>query len=175
MEYFELSQERAVENPIEVMNLDRNIYTYQMKEKEYEKLETLKVAYYSGREYEEVCDILTEPTFLISDKIKRLFSLYDKSISFKAIQVFSTAPENKRAPLYWVAKFEMIECLHESSKKYTNGTIEELVLERKKIGEKQIFRVMPLLEYKVIISLPVAESLLRRRFYGIGLKKVKVI
>ena len=54
MEYFELSQERAVENPIEVMNLDRNIYTYQMKEKEYEKLETLKVAYYSGREYEEV-------------------------------------------------------------------------------------------------------------------------
>ena len=38
MEYFELSQERAVENPIEVMNLDRNIYTYQMKEKEYEKL-----------------------------------------------------------------------------------------------------------------------------------------
>ncbi len=165
MEYFELSQERAVENPIEVMNLDRNIYTYQMKEKEYEKLETLKVAYYSGREYEEVCDILTEPTFLISDK----------SISFKAIQVFSTAPENKRAPLYWVAKFEMIECLHESSKKYTNGTIEELVLERKKIGEKQIFRVTPLLEYKVIISLPVAESLLRRRFYGIGLKRVKVI
>ncbi len=55
----------------------------------------------------EVCDILTEPTFLISDKIKRLFSLYDKSISFKAIQVFSTAPENKRAPLYWVAKFEI--------------------------------------------------------------------
>ena len=43
MEYFELSQERAVENPIEVMNLDRNIYTYQMKEKVYEKLETLKV------------------------------------------------------------------------------------------------------------------------------------
>ena len=71
--------------------------------------------------------------------------------------------------------FEMIECLHESSKKYTNGTIEELVLERKKIGEKQIFRVTPLLEYKVIISLPVAESLLRRRFYGIGLKRVKVI
>lgn len=175
MEYFELLQEKTVENPIEVINLDRNIYTYQMKQEEYEKLETLKVAYYSGREYEEVCDILTEPTFLVSDKIKRLLSLYDKNIGFKAIQIFSTAPENKKAPLYWVPKFELAECLHESSKKYTNGTIEKLVLERKKIGKKQIFRVMPLLEYKVIISLPVAESLLRRRFYGIGLKKVKVI
>jgi hypothetical protein len=35
--------------------------------------------------------------------------------------------------------------------------------------------VAGLLEYKIIVSLPVAESLLRRRLYGIGMRKVKVV
>ncbi|MGN6714334.1 hypothetical protein [Anaerocolumna jejuensis] len=175
MDYFELFQSEKVENAVELMGLNKNQYSYSMKEEDFSALDKLKVAYYSGRDTEEVCDILKEPTYLISNEIKRLFELYDKSIEYKGVQLFSTAGENTKSPLYWVADFPMPECMHESSGKYDNGMLKELVLDRKKIRGLDIFRVAGLLEYKIIVSLPVAESLLRRRLYGIGMRKVKVV
>ena len=58
MDYYELFQSKEVENPIVVMKLEQAAYTYGMKKAEFEALERLKVAYYSGREFEEPCDIL---------------------------------------------------------------------------------------------------------------------
>lgn len=175
MDYFELYQSEKVENAIHIINLDSSQYTYSMKEEDFHALDKLKVAYYSGRDVEELCDILKEPTFLISNDIKRLFELYDSDIEYKGVQLFSTADENPTHPLYWVGKFEMLDCLHKNTKKYGNGMLQELVLDKDKIIGKSIFRVGGLLEYKLIIALPVAESLLRRRFYGIGLRRVKVM
>lgn len=175
MDYFELYQSEKTENPVELLGLDRSSYTYVMKEEEFEALDKLKVAYYSGRETEEMCDILKEPTYLISNEIKRMFELYDKKLNYKGVQLFSTASENTTSPLYWVAGFPAVDCLHESAEKYGNGMLKELVLDKRKLQGLNIFRVAGLLEYKVIITLPVAESLLRRRLYGIGLRRVKVI
>lgn len=175
MDYFELYQSDKVENPVQLLGLDGSHYSYAMKETEFASLDKLKVAYYSGRDTEEMCDILKEPTYLISNEIKRLFELYDKKIDYKGVQLFSTASENTTSPLYWVAGFSEVECLHESAEKYGNGMLKELVLDKRKLQGLDIFRVAGLLEYKVIITLPVAESLLRRRLYGIGLRRVKVI
>ena len=175
MDYFELYQSDKVENPVEILGLDGSHYTYTMKEDEFKALDKLKVAYYSGRETEELCDILKDPTYLISNEMKRLFELYNREIIYKGIQLFSTASENTTSPLYWVADFPIIDCLHKSAEKYDNGMLKELVLDKRKLRGLNIFRVDGLLEYKVIITLPVAESLLRRRLYGIGLRRVKVI
>lgn len=175
MDYFELFQSEMVENAVELMGLDSSRYCYAMKERDFAALDKLKVAYYSGRETEEMCDILKKPTYLISNEIKRLFELYDTKIEYKGVQLFSTASENITSPLYWVAGFPMVDCLHESARKYDNGMLKELVLDKKKIKGLDIFRVAGLLEYKVIVSLPAAESLLRRRLYGIGLQRIKVV
>ncbi|RDY27784.1 hypothetical protein [Lachnotalea glycerini] len=175
MDYFELFQSEKVENAVELMGLDSSQYPYAMTKGDFEVLDKLKVAYYSGRETEEMCDILKEPTCLISNEIKRLFKLYDRSLEYKGVQLFSTASENTTSPLYWVAGFPIIDCLHESSQKYGNGMLKELILDKKKIRGLNIFRVAGLLEHKVIVTLPVAESILRRRLYGIGLRRVKVV
>jgi hypothetical protein len=175
MDYFELYQSDKVENAVELMGLDRDRYCYGMTEEDFTALEPLKVAYYSGRETEEMCDILIEPVYLISNEIKRLFELYDKSIDYKGVQLFSTASENTKSPLYWVAGIKERVCLHETSEIYGNGMLKALVLDRKKIKGLDIFRVAGLLEYKIIVSLPVAESILRRRLYGIGLQRIKVV
>lgn len=174
MEYFELILDKKVENPVEVMNLDPKVYRYDMNLEYFNALDTLKVAYYSGREMEELCGLFVQPAFLISDDIKRLFVLYEKESRFKAVQLFSTAPENKLAPLYWVPWFPELDCTSKT-KKYTTGTVEELILDERVIRGRNIFKVAGLLEYKVIVSFPVAESLLRRRFYGVGFQKVKVM
>lgn len=175
MEYFELSQNKKVENPIELLGLDPQEYCYAMKKEDFEKLEKLKVAYFSGREFEEICDIIKTPTFMISDEMKKLFLLYEKEIEFKSVQIFPTATESKQYPLYWVPRFEEINCYHKNTVIHDLGSVKRLVLEQSKIGNKQIFRLPGLLEYKVVVSMPVAESILRRRFYGVGLQKIEVI
>lgn len=174
MEYFELIQSKAVENPLVIMKLDREKYTYGMAEAEFHALERLKVAYFSGREFEEPCDILTEPTWLVSDRLRGVLELYDKNILFKGIQLFPTASERKFFPLYWVPWFKVVDCLHEASEKQDNGMLKKLILDGKKIGGSSIFRIGNLQEYKIAVSLPVAESILRRRFYGVDLQKIEV-
>lgn len=174
MKYFELFQSPKVENPIAVTGLDKDVYCYAMRQKDFEALDKMKVAYYSGSESEEPCDILTDPTFMISDKLKRLIAMYDKEIVFKGVQVFSTSKEREDYPLYWVPQFPEINALHSSSIINDNGSIATLILDNRMIGNMHVFRLSDCLEYKVVVSMTVAESILRRRLYGIGLKKLEV-
>ncbi len=174
MEYFELCQSRAVENPLAVLKLDREKYCYAMGRQEFEALDRLKVAWFSGREFEEICDIITEPTYLVSDGLKKILEVYDKNISFKGVRLFSTAEESRQCPLYWVPFFPIPDCLHEKTRKFDNGMLENLVLDKEKIRKYPVFRIGGILEYKVAVSLPVAESILRRRPYGVSLQRIEV-
>lgn len=175
VEYYELFQSKKVETPVEIMGLDSEKYCYAMTQNDFESLEKLKVAYFSGREFEEVCDILINPTFLISDSLKKVLEMYEREIRFKGVQIFPTAKESKQYPLYWVPQFPQIDVLHKETVIHDNGMAAKLVLDSRKIGNRQIFRISDLLEYKIVISMPVAESILRRRLYGIGLQKLEVV
>ena len=85
MDYYELSQSKKVENAIEILGLDQEKYCYAMEEANFEALDKLKVAYYSGREFEELCDILIAPTFMVSDYMKKLMELYEKAYSTSSL------------------------------------------------------------------------------------------
>lgn len=174
MQYFELLQSPKVENPIVLTGLDKNAYCYAMPPDRFEALERLNVAYFSGSEREEPCDILLEPTFMVSDELKKLLSMYNKEIAFKGIQALPTVEECALYPLYWVPCFSETACMHRDSVVYDNGMLSSLVLDESKIGRQDVFRLSGCLEYKIIVSMPVAESILRRRFYGVGLKKLEV-
>lgn len=174
MEYFELCQSPKVENAIEIMGLDKEKYCYAMSPKDFEALDKLKVAYFSGREFEEICDVVLRPTFLISDSMKKIMELYERESRFKGVQIFPTVEASKQYPFYWVPNFPETDCLHPKSVILDNGMVKELILDRRKIGSRQIFRLPGLVEYKVIVSMPVAESILRRRMYGVELRKVEV-
>lgn len=52
--------------------------------------------------------------------------------------------------------------------------LQRLVLDKRKIHKQPVFRIGGLLEYKVAVSLPVAESILRRRPYGVSLQRIEV-
>ena len=174
MEYFELIQSKTVKNPVEIMKLDREKYNYAMEQEDFEALERLKVAYFSGRETEEVCDILTDPTYMVSDQLRQALKLYDKTLEFKGIQLFPTSELSGRYPVYWVPGFEKAECLHELTEKYDNGMLKRLVLSEKKLERRSVFRVGGILEYKAVVNLPAAESVMRRRLYGVSLQRIEV-
>lgn len=174
MDYFELRQSPKVENALEIMGLDREKYCYAMKKADFEALDKLKVAYFSGREFEEICDVLINPTFLISDKLKKVMELYEQESRYKGVQIFPTVEESKQFPLYWVPNFPEVDCFHKDTVILDNGMLKKLVLDAGKVGKHHIFRLPGLLEYKVIVSMPVAESILRRRLYGVELQKIEV-
>lgn len=174
MEYFELQQSKNVRNPVTIMKLDRKKYNYEMKRKDFEALDKLKVAYFSGRETEEICDILTDPAWMVSDELRRVLKLYDKTLEFKGVQLFPTSEFSDRYPVYWIPGFEETDCLHGSTEKYDNGMLKRLVLDERKIGERSVFRIGGLLEYKIAVTLPAAESILRRRLYGVSLRRIEV-
>ncbi|MCM1184798.1 MAG: hypothetical protein NC337_15630 [Roseburia sp.] len=175
MEYFELSRSEKVENPIELMALDAAAYSYAMTQKDFEALDRMKVAYFSGNEAEEICDLLVSPTFLVSDRLKRLLALYEKETEFKGIQLFPTAEDCRQYPMYWVPRFPEADCVHESSVWYDNGMLSSPVLDGGRIGRRNVFRLPGLREYKAVVSLPVAESILRRRLYGVELRRMEVV
>lgn len=174
MEFFILDLDKKVNRAIELQYLDRTIYVKNVNQKSFEQLPKLSVAYHNGNEMGEVPDILQSPTLLLSDKLKRILSLYDNKLEFKGVQVFSEKEKDLNNPLYWVTLFPEVDSLHSSSTFYNVGLVNELRLDEKKIKGQHIFKVKDLIGAKIIVSLAVAESILRRRPYGISLEKVEV-
>lgn len=64
--------------------------------------------------------------------------------------------------------------MHSDTVKYPNGELQELILDKRKVRGRDIFRVRGMMENKVVVSLAVAESILRRKPYGVSIKKVSV-
>ena len=172
MRYFELITDPEVSNPIRLQKIDRQQYKNGLSEEEFQAVPELKVAYFQNSPQVEILDVLEEPAFLVSDGVKRVFALYEPQMPFRALQVFSMDQEDRTAPLYWLPWLPEIECLSRKSEKYDNGMLKKLVLNLDVPLEHEIFQVAGLIEHKVIVSMAVAESMLRRRQSGFRLVPV---
>ncbi|MGN0305035.1 MAG: imm11 family protein [Lachnospiraceae bacterium] len=167
MRYFELMPDKEAVNPIQILRLDSKVYKNGISKEAFSKIPSLTVGYFEHSPERELYDVLQEPAFLVSDRMKRLLSLYDPGMEFKGIQLFAVSQEDNTAPLYWLPYVASLDCLSNQTGKYANGMLEKLVLNRKKVVRQEIFRVEGILEHKIIVSLPLAESMLRRGISGI--------
>lgn len=176
MEYFALKQSKDVVNPIKVFGVDMENYTAIMTHQDFKNLKRSKVAYAEYTRSHEIPDILTYPTYMVSDTIRRVLHMYDDNISFKSIQVFPTLKKDlqEATRTYWIYDCVMEDCLHPDTVILPNGEAQEIILDKKKVKGRDIFRVKGTLDNKLFISLAVAESILRRNVYGVTLEKVKV-
>lgn len=147
---------------------------YQVMERDFEKLNKVQVAYYQYKDNIEISDILEHPTFLVNDVIKKVMELYEENIRFKGLQLYPTELSDKISPFYWIPMMEEVECLHPESIVFPNGEIKDFMLSGRRLGDKDIFRVGGIKENRVIITLPVAESILRRKAFGVALEEVRV-
>lgn len=173
-EYFLLTQSKQLVSPPIFEGTDKTKIKPFLTKEEFDALNEVNILYFDYHEGIEIPDILNSPVFMVSTKIKHLFELYDEEIVFKGVQTFSKQEEDPMAPLYWNPYIPVCDCLHPSSETYGTGLLKELILDSEQIGDKEIVRVGGILENRIVISLAVAESLLRRELFGIGLEKVKV-
>lgn len=175
-EYYLLELSKDVVNPIKLVMVEPEKYTPEMTHQHFRELDEVCVAYTQYENTQEIPDILAHPTYMISDDMQTVFRMYDENISFKAVQVFPDRMENieQATKLYWVYDCVSEDCMHSDTVKYPNGELKELILDRRKVRGRDIFRVRGMMENKVVVSLAVAESILRRKPYGVSIKKVSM-
>lgn len=172
MDYFELMVDPSISNPIQIQHVDRSVYKNDATHEEFDTTPKMTVGYFDNSPQIEIYDLLGQPAFLISDNLKRLFALYVPEMQFKGIRVYANNLDDDEAPLYWWPYIPRVECLSDQTTKYPTGMLEHLVLDRNALHGEDIFRVDSILENKVVISLPVAESMIRRKMTGFTLKPI---
>lgn len=171
--FFRLQISDKISRPLEIIGLPAQ-YKNVVAKSDFDKLSDHIVAYFRGESVPEISGVLSKPSFLICDDLKLLLQVYDPQFQTKAIQLFAGEMESKENYLYWLPYIKPANCLHSDTEKHPNGMLKRLVLDSGLLPNSPIFRVDGLLEDIVIISLPLAESILRRCFYGIQLDPVEV-
>lgn len=172
--YFSLSQSNRLTRPPELLGLP-DTYTYRVGKEQFEELDDLIVAYFYHQKKPEFGAVLHQPTYLLGDELKLLFSKYDPTLVCKGIQLYAMEEECHEHYLYWVPNFVQTSCLHGKAEFYPNGMCKKIRLKRFHIPDAPFFQLQDTLENKIIITLPVAESILRRHLYGIQLEEIEVI
>ena len=166
MEIYELCMSQNIKSPIIPILRGIDAPIIQVSE-----LDDFSLGYYE-KHYKEQTELLVSPVFMVSEKMKKIMQLYEAEIYWKGVQLF--AIEDHTPLLYYAADVPKVKCLHNSVRVNPNGTINEVVLDSKSLPDKDIFAIDGLVETRIMISLRVAESLLRRDIYGLGLKKVGI-
>ena len=67
-----------------------------------------------------------------------------------------------------------MNCLHKSTERYPDGSVKQIVLDNAALPREPIFRIGGMREYRIVVELSVAESILRRSPYGVDLTPVEV-
>jgi len=172
MEYFELMVDPSISNPIQIQHVDHSVYKNDVTYEEFDAAPKMTVGYFDNSPQTEIYDLLGQPALLISDNLKRLFALYVPEMPFKGIRVYANDLEDNESPLYWWPYIPLIECLSSKATKYPTGMLEHFILDRNALHGEDIFRVDSILENKVVISLSIAESMIRRKMTGFTLKPI---
>ena len=168
MDYFCLQLSKNVVNPLvpEVLFTDKNA-------RKYEDFSDVVVGQYVNDRLLEKTDIIMKPIIMISQEMLMDIKKYQDDLISKPAQFFSQDAQ-KIPVLYFLVNPAKANCLHKDAVIDPNGVVSRIILDKEKIPDKHIFMLDGVVESKIIISLDVAECLLNKNYYGIGLEKIDV-
>ncbi len=121
----------------------------------------------------EFVSILDEQIYLVSESVKKVFSMYAPLLRYKQFFLFN----NRRGEhhIYHAPIFRQLHCIAPESRWNPFGNrVTHCVLDKERIGNEPIFKVAGAGERIVVIRLDVAESLLRREIIDLRLEEMEV-
>lgn len=173
MDYFLLKQDEESKNVPVLMDVFNKVDVRNINLLNAHKIDEILIFNVKCTDETEFLDILDRNLFLISEKMKKIIGKYDLGILFKTIPLIDLS--NKRQENYYMPILEEIECLSKTAELNLNKTVvKKIILDKEKIKEKKIFKIKESSKTLVVVRLDVAESLLRREFKGMCLKKLEV-
>lgn len=170
MEYYIMSLDKRIQNKFILQKFpDAGTVEYDISEADQLKEHTVLHTIESDKS--AYPDVLEEPLYMVSQKVREVLELYDESAIYKTVSMLNM-PRNKRT-WYYVLLVDRIECLHRDTEFYPDKSIKRLVLDREKIGKKTIFKIQGIGPAYVVVTIDIVESLLRRGCYGVRFTKVE--
>ena len=79
------------------------------------------------------------------------------------------------APMYWCPMIASAACMDETTELYPDGTLKHLAIRFQAVQGRHIFQVAGISEPTVVVSLAVAESMLKRSTIGVELEAVDLV
>lgn len=173
MRYFMLKQDRNIPNAVEIIGFNNSQKVVFLKEDE-DKYKDASNVPVKGTINTIYPSFLQAPTLLVCDELHKLFKLYENTIIYKIAVL--TNVELRKQKVYRLMITDVIDAIDEKTTYQKNGWLHKLVLNKKKIGDYNIFQVKAGVDYYFIVSLDVLESMLKRNlFIGIKFEEVEVI
>ena len=162
MEYFILSQDQRMLHTVTIKDMSTIRGYHDSMGYDSSQLPPMSVAFINSRRDTVYTDLLDRQMFLISDNLRELFHLVDPEITYKHCCLLDR--END------VHTFYHIPSLHVASDVAITRT--EMVVFGKNAKLKHIFTDEK--RSKLIVSLLVAESIMRRALVGIKLDRLSL-
>lgn len=171
MKYFILKQDTNLANAIEFEEFNNKEKMILLKEDE-DKFRATTDIRVNGNKNSIYPDFIEAPVLMVSNELHKIFKWYENTIIYKAV-VFSDL-KMERQDIYRLVLTDTIDAISDKTTYLKNGLVDNIVLDKKKIGDYNIFNIKAGIEYYFIVSLDVVESILKRNFTGIIFKQVEV-
>ncbi len=109
---------------------------------------------------------------MFSRRFKEILDAYEPELFFQ--EVVMIHKESSKQYRYVHTLMDHLDAVGSGTEYYPNGTVKHLVLDAKVIGRHNLFLLQGNQRKDPIVSLPLAESLLRRKPMGIRFEEVEV-
>lgn len=172
MDYFRISQDKRYLHTPVITNLNEIILRRaDTSIGNASKIPDINVGFAKPEDHIDFIDILDSQMFMVLDRVKDVFKIYEPGMTFKAVCILN----NKTGAYgnYHIPVLPEIDCLSpESEVSPDKSHINRLVLKQEVPEDHTVFKVKGLLTDVVVIRLDVAESLLRRNIKKYNLNRI---
>lgn len=171
MKYFIVNQEEKAEYTISLKDFDtkQKVLFTQGDADKFNGITNLSVI---GKADAIYPDLYLAPLPMVSEKLKDIFQMYETNLIYKTV-VFTNL-EQKTQKVYRLMLTPIIEGLSEKTEYYKNNWEKHLVLKEKSLNGQQVFHLKTSLTNYLVVSLDVAESILKRGCQGLWFEEIEV-
>ena len=121
-----------------------------------------------------VSDVISFPYFMISYDAESIIKKYDSTFLSCRIHIFDR--ENKNSKLFLLPFLESVDCLAQGTVyRKDHLDVVQPVMSLGKTGGLQLFRPKGFSLKKIVVSLEMVESLLRRGIRGLSLTEIELV
>lgn len=173
MEYFQLELDPRIHDAMRPVGLGKVLTPERLSGSRQDELKEMRLQF----EIEEqgsltFTDFIGYPVPLLSDALKRLIKVYDPSVP--AFQIGLIDTKRQKQELYWLLLPPKVRCLSGDSRYSADGRLQEAVLDQGMLDGSPLIRVEGAPDNWMYVHLGLAESMLRRDFYGIKLNRANM-
>ncbi|MDQ0171302.1 hypothetical protein [Paenibacillus tundrae] len=171
MEYFIMTQDRQLDEHMVLFDgLKSATRTLEVPREREQEIKDFTVVYVDGKD-KVIPDLIDRPVVFISDSLKKVIEMYDDDALFKCAVLAHPVEEVQKT--YWLLLVDRLECLSDLTEYDPWGRPKRIVIDRKLARGHGVFRIAGIDDQRLVISLDIAESILRRDLWGIDLEPLQ--